>query len=514
MLENYDFIVIRVEPSLNSDVISIKGGSSLFGDMTPQGAKNAALLLMCAACLTNDSVKLMNVPNISDARTLRDILLGLCEQNSLNNKSNTNARIVDFDEVISESDSIEFSLSGLKHCNNVVLYRSNELRASILLLGVALGRGGALIMPMPGGCNLNLGNRSIDMHLEAFALMGAKCTTLMFSNIKSEFPEINIDSIAENNEFQLYIHVTSGGERLNGISYNFHNVSVTATANVMIAASLANGVTILTNAACEPEIVDLANMLNKMGAKIACAGSQKITITGVNHLHGAEYTVMPDRIEAGTYMIATALCGGEMNYNINANLLVALLCKLDDMGVSISLSNGDKKTSFRSVINEFLLNGTNYSQASDAELGKLSVVLEEYDQINIKRDKNIRLKAVNITTNPHPMFPTDLQPQFAVLNCLADGNSNILENLYDNRVLHVAELQKMSALISYNGTITEIQGIQSLNGAVVIASDLRCAAALLLAGLVAKGDTSVSGLKYLIRGYTNIIKKLNAFAVN
>jgi UDP-N-acetylglucosamine 1-carboxyvinyltransferase len=326
------------------------------------------------------------------------------------------------------------------------------MRASILVLGPLLARFGTARVSLPGGCAI--GSRPVDLHIKGLQAMGAA------------------------------IHITHGyiqastlhlpNRRLQGARYYMDLVTVTGTENLMMAAALAEGTTVLENAAKEPEVIDLAEMLIKMGAKITGAGTDVITIVGVEKLNGTSHNVVCDRIEAGTYMVAAAMTGGEVKLlNARADLLDAVIEKLREAG---------------------------------------AIVTSEADTITVKSDGI--LKAVNIRTAPHPAFPTDMQAQFMALNTIAEGVAKVTETIFENRFMHVQEMQRMGADISVDGNTALVKGVASLDGATVMATDLRASASLVLAGLVARGDTVIERIYHLDRGYENLEEKLNALGAN
>jgi UDP-N-acetylglucosamine 1-carboxyvinyltransferase len=326
------------------------------------------------------------------------------------------------------------------------------MRASILVLGPLLARFGTARVSLPGGCAI--GSRPVDLHIKGLQAMGAA------------------------------IHITHGyiqastlhlpNRRLQGARYYMDLVTVTGTENLMMAAALAEGTTVLENAAKEPEVIDLAEMLIKMGAKITGAGTDVITIVGVEKLNGTTHNVVCDRIEAGTYMVAAAMTGGEVKLlNARADLLDAVIEKLREAGATVT---------------------------SDA------------DTITVKSDG--KLKAVNIRTAPHPAFPTDMQAQFMALNAMAEGVAKVTETIFENRFMHVQEMQRMGADISIDGNTALVKGVPYLDGATVMATDLRASASLVLAGLVARGDTVIERIYHLDRGYENLEEKLNALGAN
>ena len=326
------------------------------------------------------------------------------------------------------------------------------MRASILVLGPLLARFGKARVSLPGGCAI--GSRPVDLHIKGLQAMGA---------------EIHIE--------HGYIEATTEhlpNKRLQGARYYMDLVTVTGTENLMMAAALANGTTVLANAAKEPEVVDMSECLIKMGAKIKGAGTDVITIEGVDKLHGATHQVVCDRIEAGTYMVAAAMTGGEIKLlNVKENLLDAVIEKLREAGAEVIC-----------------------------------------DQTTITVKSDGKLKAVNIRTAPHPAFPTDMQAQFMALNTVAEGVSKVTETIFENRFMHVQEMQRLGANIDIDGNTALVKGVAELEGATVMATDLRASASLVLAGLVAKGQTVIERIYHLDRGYENLEEKFNALGAN
>lgn len=403
----------------------IQGGIPLHGEITISGAKNAALPVLCAALLTQESLKISNVPALQDITTM----LSLLEQMGTN---------------ITAHNAAEVVLSAAELTNLVAPYEMvKTMRAAILVLGPLLARAGEANISLPGGCAIGL--RPVDQHIKGLQAMGA---------------EISIK--------HGYIHAVA--KKLHGARIVFDIVTVTGTENLMMAATLADGTTILENAAREPEIVDLANCLNAMGAKIQGAGSDIITIEGVSSLHGAEHTVMPDRIETGTFLVAATAAGGEIHLtNTHSHLLDAVLDKLTEAGAHID-------------------SGENW--------------------IHLKM--SAKPKSVNLRTAPYPAFPTDMQAQFMSLNCIANGTAIITETIFENRLMHVQELKRMNANIEVEGNAAIVYGISQLDGAHVMATDLRASASLVIAGLIAQGETVIDRIYHLDRGYENIEGKLSA----
>ena len=403
----------------------MKGGNRLVGAVKTSGAKNAVLPIIAASILGTTPSHLDEVPMLEDVHTISEVLkcLGLAVECS----PEKNVLDIDSTEITSYEAPYE-------------LVRT--MRASFLVMGPLLARIGKARISMPGGCAI--GARPIDIHLKGFEALGVKIE-----------------------QGHGYIEA-SAPEGLKGTSIYFDFPSVGATENIMMAASLAEGTTILENAAEEPEIVDLANYLNKMGAKIRGAGTDTIRIEGVDKLHGADYTIIPDRIEAGTYMIAAAMTGGDIVVeNVLPEHQKPLIAKLREAG---------------------------------------AVVEEDIDKVRVI-GKN-QLKAVSIKTLPYPGFPTDMQAQMMAMMVIAEGRSKVTETVFENRFMHVVELNRMGAQISTEGRSAVIDGPCKLTGCDVRATDLRAGAAMILAGLVAEGTTRIGDLHHIDRGYENIVAKL------
>ncbi len=411
------------------DKLIIKGGEPLNGEVTISGAKNAALPILCASLLAETPLQLSSIAALKDIGTTLKLLeiMGV--------KVDRNADKVSLDA--SEVTSFEATYEMVK-----------TMRASILVLGPLLARFGSARVSLPGGCAI--GSRPVDLHIKGLQAMGAA------------------------------IHITHGyiqastlhlpNRRLQGVRYYMDLVTVTGTENLMMAATLAEGTTVLENAAKEPEVVDLAECLNKMGAKIAGAGTDVITIEGVEKLNGTNHNVVCDRIEAGTYMVAAAMTGGEVTLkNVRADLLDAVIDKLREAGAEVTV-NGET--------------------------------------ITVKSDG--KLKAVNVRTAPHPAFPTDMQAQFMAMNCIAEGVSTVTETIFENRFMHVQELQRLGADITVDGHTALVKGVSHLDGATVMATDLRASASLVLAGLVARDETVIERIYHLDRGYELLEEKLTA----
>ena len=413
---------------LNDKYLEIKGGELLEGNIKISGAKNSALVLMAASILSKGQINLFNVPRISDVLILSKILTAM----GMNIKSNSNQLKINPKEISPPSKDLLFDLF-------------HALRGSFFCIGPLLARFGKAKIPLPGGCLI--GSRPIDEHINSLKQLG----------VNFQF---------QNN--YLSAEVISPNKRLIGSSINFSCKSVGATETLLMAASLAKGTTILNNAAQEPEIIDLANMLNLMGAQVKGAGSECITIKGVESLKGCDYTVMPDRIEAGTFLIAAAITRSEISlYPCEPSHLKAVINKLELCGCTF-----------------------------------------EYSKNLIRIIPNKILNSVHMTTSPYPGFPTDLQAPFMALMTTTNGTSKIKETVFENRMTHVKELNSMGANITVNDNIATVVGVKGLQGKVVVGSDLRATAALALAGLSANGKTIVRGLEYLERGYEDFSKKL------
>jgi len=420
------------------DKLIIQGGSRLNGEVTISGAKNAALPILCACLLAETPLNLSSVPALKDVSST----IKLLEQMGV--KVAVNADKASQDKITLDAADI--------HTKEAPYEMVKTMRASILVLGPLLARFGHARVSLPGGCAI--GSRPVDLHIKGLQAMGA---------------EIHIE--------HGYIEATTRhlpDQRLQGARYYMDVVTVTGTENLMMAAALAQGTTVLENAAKEPEVVDLAEMLIKMGAKISGAGTDLITIEGVSKLQGTTHNIVGDRIEAGTYMVAVAMTGGEVTLlNARANLLDAVIEKLRDAGATVT---------------------------------------SEADTITVKSDG--KLKSVNIRTAPHPAFPTDMQAQFMALNAVATGVSKVTETIFENRFMHVQEMQRLGADISVDGNTALVTGVPFLDGATVMATDLRASASLVLAGLVARGETVIERIYHLDRGYEHLEAKLNALGAN
>ena len=404
------------------DKLKIAANGPLNGEITVSGAKNAALPLMCAGLLTAGTLRLKNVPMLADVKTTQKLLQGM------------GARVL--------TDNVhEFEINGSTVNNTCAPYELvKTMPASILVLGPTLARFGKAEVSLPGGCAI--GSRPVDQHLKGLEAMGA-------------------DIVIEHG------YVKASG-KLKGARVVMDVVTVGGTENLLMAATLAEGTTILENCAIEPEVVDLAECLVKMGAKIQGIGTSTMTIEGVAELHGCEHSVVPDRIEAGTFLCAVAMTGGKVVLRHAApKTMEVILDKLVEAGAII--------------------------EAGD-------------DWISI--DMQQRPKAVDIRTVPHPGFPTDMQAQFMVMNAIAEGSSRVIETIFENRFMHVPELNRMGANISAEGNTAMVKGVDKLSGATVMATDLRASASLVMAGLVAEGETIVERIYHLDRGYEHIETKL------
>ena len=410
--------------------IVIHGGRPLKGEVTINGAKNSVVALIPAVILADDIVTLDGVPNISDVDSLIDIMIAMGAS------------------VTRSEDSLTIDPRGIQ--NVPMPYgKINSLRASYYFYGSLLGRYGEATVGLPGGCDL--GPRPIDLHLKAFEAMGAKIT--MDGN---------------------YMNLSTGGQQLKGASIYMDTVSVGATINTMLAAVKAKGRTIIENAAREPEIIDVATLLNNMGAHIRGAGTDIITIEGVPHLHGTRHQVIPDRIEAGTYIaLAAAIGQGIQINNVLYEHLESFIAKLEEMGVRMTVSE---------------------------------------DSIFVEEQQNLR--AINIKTSPYPGFATDLQQPITPLLLTANGYGKITDTIYEKRVNHVAELAKMAGKISTSSDQIVYEGPNQLQGAQVKATDLRAGAALVIAGLMAQGKTEITNIEFILRGYSNIIEKLKSLGAD
>ena len=405
------------------DKLVIQGGVPLTGEVRVSGAKNAALPIICASLLTRGMLRLRNVPHLRDVTTTLNLLAQMGVEISLDEK-------------------LGVGLTAAKLHNLSAPYELvKTMRASILVLGPMIARFGEARVSLPGGCAI--GQRPVDLHIKGLQAMGA---------------QIEIE--------QGYILARAG--RLKGTHIVLDLVTVTGTENLMMAAVLADGVTVLENAAREPEVIDLAECLNAMGARVKGAGTDVITIEGVEELHGATHRIMPDRIEIGTFLCAAAATGGDIRLKgTRSNILDSVVGKLQESGAHI-----------------------------------------EHGEDWIHLSTNATLKAVSLRTAPYPAFPTDMQAQFMALNSVAQGTATVTETIFENRFMHVQELRRLGADIEVEGNTAIVRGVSLLKGAAVMATDLRASASLVVAGLVAKGETLVDRVYHLDRGYECIEEKL------
>ncbi|MCO4799815.1 MAG: UDP-N-acetylglucosamine 1-carboxyvinyltransferase [Colwelliaceae bacterium] len=412
------------------DAFKIIGGTPMQGEVTISGAKNAALPILMATLLSETPITINNVPRLNDIETTIKLLSQLGAE----------VNWIDDNKLVIDAGGVD------QHKASYELVKT--MRASILVLGPLLARFGHAEVSLPGGCAI--GARPVNLHIHGLKLMGA-------------------DIDVENG----YIVARNQG-RLKGATIFMDTVSVTGTENLMMAAALAQGITTIENAAREPEIVDLANCLNAMGAKVSGAGTDTLSIEGVATLNGKEYSVMPDRIETGTFLVAAAVTQGKVKcLNTDPSALEAVLSKLQEAGAEIST-------------------GENW----------------------IELAMNKKPNAVNIRTAPHPAFPTDMQAQFVTLNVVAEGTATTTETIFENRFMHVPELQRMGADITLEGNTAVTKGVESLTGAQVMATDLRASASLVIAGLVATTETQVDRIYHIDRGYQHIEDKLQALGAN
>ena len=412
--------------------IRIEGGTPLNGEVQVSGAKNAVLPILCATLLADEPVEVSNVPHLHDVVTTAKLLAGLGAELTIDQgtigKGTESGIVVDPRGVNSHVAPYELV---------------KTMRASVLVLGPLLARHGAAEVSLPGGCAI--GSRPVDLHIKGLQALGA---------------EISVD----------HGFIKARCDRLKGNRVVFDLVSVGATENVLMAATLAQGTSVLENAAMEPEIVDLADCLNAMGARIEGAGSNRIVVHGVERLHGAKHAVVADRIETGTFLVAGAMTGGRI------------------------VARGTRPETLDAVLEKLMEAGAN--------------VEVEGDRITLDMQGR-RPRAVNLTTAPHPAFPTDMQAQFMALNCIADGVGVINETIFENRFMHVQELLRLGADIRVEGHTAIVRGVPQLSGAPVMATDLRASASLILAGLVADGETVIDRIYHLDRGYENIEEKLS-----
>ena len=407
------------------DKLVIRGGIPLKGEINISGAKNAALPILAATVLADGPVTVGNVPHLHDITTTIELLGRMGAQLTIDERMNIEVDSSNIRDFFAPYELVK------------------TMRSSILVLGPLLAHFGKADVSLPGGCAI--GSRPVNLHLQGLASMGA--------NIQVEGG-----------------YIRASAERLRGTRIILDLVTVTGTENLMMAATLARGITVIENAAREPEVVDLANCLIAMGAKIEGAGTDCIEIEGVDTLAGTNYNIMPDRIETGTYLVAAAMTGGKVKLkNTRPDLLDSVLAKLVEAGAEI---NGDSN----------------------------SITLDMGGR---------KPRAVNVHTSPYPGFPTDMQAQFTAMNCIAEGSGTITESVFENRFMHVQELQRMGAKVKLEGNTAFSQGVDRLTSAPVMATDLRASASLVLAGLVAEGDTTVDRIYHIDRGYETIEEKLS-----
>ena len=418
------------------DKLRMVGGTPLNGEVVIAGAKNAALPILCACLLTDQPVVLRNVPDLQDVRTMLKLLQEI-------------GVTVDFP---SPDDQSHMVLNAAVIKSSEATYEMvKTMRASILVLGPLLARMHSAKVSLPGGCAI--GARPVDQHIKGLKAMGASI------KIKSGY---------------IQAETKPQSDRLKGASILTDMITVTGTENLLMAATLASGTTILENAAREPEVGDLAELLVKMGAKISGIGSDRLVIEGVEKLHGAEHSVIPDRIEAGTFLCAVAATGGEITVkHCRPDTLDAVIVKLKEVGLQMEI-------------------GPDW----------------------IKASMQGRPKAVNFRTSEYPAFPTDMQAQLMTVNAIASGSSTITETIFENRFMHVQELNRLGADIAIEGNTAIAQGVEKLSGAIVMATDLRASASLVIAGLAAQGETQVDRIYHLDRGYDRMEQKLTLLGAN
>jgi len=406
------------------DKLLIEGGVPLAGEVNISGAKNAALPLLCAALLTDQPLHLSNVPHLNDVSTMLRLLVQM-----------------GLDVTLDEKNGIVLNAGGLNK-PEAPYDMVKTMRAAILTLGPLLARTGRARVSLPGGCAI--GARPVDIHIRGLQAMGA---------------EIHVE----------HGYILASARRLRGARIFCDLVTVTGTENLMMAAALADGLTVIENAAREPEVIDLANCLNAMGAKVGGAGSDVITIEGVERLSGTNHRIMPDRIETGTFLVAAALTGGRVRLNgTSCGILDAVIEKLREAGARIDCRG---------------------------------------DAIEISAEAP--LNPVSLRTAPYPAFPTDMQAQFMAMNCVARGTAVMTETIFENRFMHAQELRRLGADIEISGNTAVVRGVPRLDGATVMATDLRASACLVVAGLVARGETLIDRIYHLDRGYEHIEEKLS-----
>jgi len=419
------------------DSIRIRGGKPLYGNIEISGAKNAALPLMVASLLTKETVTLNNLPHVADISTLINLLCQHGVKAHLNGHSGENG----------SSNGRAISLTATTITSTEAPYDIvRKMRAGALVLGPLLAREGKAKVSLPGGCAI--GTRPMNLHLDGLEAMGAEI------------------------EIEAGYMVATAPNGLKGAEIRFDNVSVGATEDLLMAASLADGVTVLENAAKEPEITDLVRLLKAMGADIEGEGTERLVVTGQKTLHGADYRVMPDRIETGTYAIAAAIAGGKIELtNTKASLISSVIEVLEEAGINIEITD---------------------------------------DGLVVERDPAIPIKGVDVLTHPYPGYPTDMQAQIMALMTVSEGASMITETIFENRFMHVPELSRLGANINVHGRSAMVRGVPELVGAPVMATDLRASVSLVLAGLAAKGETMINRVYHLDRGYERLEEKLAA----
>jgi UDP-N-acetylglucosamine 1-carboxyvinyltransferase len=418
------------------DKLLIKGGHALHGDVAIAGAKNAALPMLCAALLTSEKLVLRNLPDLQDVRTMLKLLTQMGVEIHFPNPEDRS--VVELQAKHIEKAEATYEMV-------------KTMRASILVLGPLLARFGNARVSLPGGCAI--GARPVDQHIKGLQKMGASMQILQ-GYIQADTPKVT--------------------NKLHGAHILTDMITVTGTENLMMAAALADGITYLENAAREPEVTDLALLLNEMGAKISGIGSDHLIIEGVQALHGAQYHIIPDRIETGTFLCAVAATGGEITiHNCRPDTLDAVLTKLTEAGLHMEV-------------------GTD----------------------TIKATMKDRPKPVSFRTSEYPAFPTDMQAQFMALNTIARGNSRVTETIFENRFMHVQEMNRLGAQIGIEGNTAMIEGVEYLSGATVMATDLRASASLVIAGLVASGETIIDRIYHLDRGYDRMERKLSALGAD
>jgi UDP-N-acetylglucosamine 1-carboxyvinyltransferase len=406
--------------------IVISGGEPLKGDVWISGAKNAVLPILAATLLADEPMTIGNVPHLHDVTTTMEVLGQMGVQLTIDERMRIHVDPRTATNYFAPYDLVK------------------TMRASILVLGPLVAKFGQADVSLPGGCAI--GSRPVDLHIRGLQALGADVTV-------------------ENG------YIKARAKRLKGATIMMDLVTVTGTENIMMAAALASGTTVIENAAQEPEVVDLANCLNAMGAQVSGAGTSRIVIDGVERLHGTNYDVLPDRIETGTFLVAAAITGGRvMAKRARPKTLEAVLIKLEEAGAEVNTG-------------------------------------EDWIEVNME---GRRPKAVDITTAPYPAFPTDMQAQFTALNSVAEGVGTITETVFENRFMHVHELERLGADIKLEGNVAVIKGVEGMSGAPLMATDLRASACLVLAGLVAKGDTTVDRIYHIDRGYECIEEKLGS----